>query len=178
MKTEILQPSRAFLQAGFQLIEILIVTAIIGIIGMIAVPVYSSYIDRTNKATAESDIAVIIQSIEQYYLENKAYPNSLNDIGLGTKIDPWDNTYYYLRINGAGLNGKGSLRKDGSLNPVNSDFDLYSAGKDEQTILSTPQEVGIEWALEWIEEDELLEVTPGALRLRKRELNASFRKRA
>ncbi len=135
MKTEILQPSRAFLQAGFQLIEILIVAAIVGIIGMIAVPTYSSYIDRTNKATAESDVAVIVQSIEQYFLENKAYPNSLNDIGLGTKIDPWDNTYYYLRINGAGLNGKGSLRKDGSLNPVNSDFDLYSVGKDEQTQL-------------------------------------------
>ena len=135
MKTETLQPPRSFLQAGFHVMEILIVAAIAGIIGVIAVPTYSSYIDRTNRATAESDIAVIAQSIEQYFLENKAYPNSLNDIGLGTKLDPWDNTYYYLRINGAGLNGKGSLRKDGSLNPVNSDFDLYSAGKDGQTQL-------------------------------------------
>jgi general secretion pathway protein G len=139
MKTEILQPSRAFLQAGFQLIEILIVTAIIGIIGVIAVPAYSSYIDRTNKAAAESDIAVIIQSIEQYYLENKAYPNSLDNIGLGAKLDPWDNTYYYTRINGASSGG--ALRKDKNLVPVNSDFDLYSAGKDGQTKLPfTPKE--------------------------------------
>ena len=117
------------------MLEILIVTAIVGIIGLIAVPAYASYIDRTNKAAAESDIAIIVQSIEQYYLENKAYPNSLDDIGLGTKLDPWDNTYYYLRISGANLNGKGSLRKDGSLNPINSDYDLYSAGKDGQTKL-------------------------------------------
>ncbi len=115
--------------------EILIVTAALGIIGMIAVPAYSSYIDRTNRATAEADIAIIAQSIEQYFLENKAFPNSLDDIGLGTKIDPWNKTYYYLRISGANLNGKGKLRKDGSLNPINSDYDLYSAGKDGQTKL-------------------------------------------
>ena len=109
--------------------------AIVGIIGLIAIPTYSSHIDRTNKAVAESDIVIIAQSIEQRFLENKAYPNSLDDIGLGTKPDPGDNTYYYLRINGANLDGKGSLRKDGSLNPINSDFDLYSAGKDGQTQL-------------------------------------------
>jgi len=135
MKTETLQPPRAFLQAGFHLVEILIVAAIMGIIGIIAVPAYSSYVDRMKRVTAESNITVIAESIEQYFIKNKAYPNSLDEIGLGTKLDPWDNTYYYLRIYGANLKGKGSLRKDGSLNPINSDFDLYSAGKDGQTKL-------------------------------------------
>ena len=37
--------------------------------------------------------------------------------------------------------------------------------------------LAIEWALEWIEDDELLEVTPESLRLRKRVLSGSFRKR-
>lgn len=76
---------------------------------MIAIPTYSSYIVRTNRATAESDITVIAQSIEQYFLENKAYPNSLDDIGLGTKPDPWGNTYYYQRIYGAGKDGQTKL---------------------------------------------------------------------
>ena len=44
--------------------------------------------------------------------------------------DPWGNPFQYLRINGGNLKGKGSLRKDKSLVPVNSDFDLYSMGKD------------------------------------------------
>jgi general secretion pathway protein G len=125
----------SFLQAGYQLVEVMVVVAIVAIIGLIAVPSYSRYIDRTNKATTESDIAIIVQSIDQYFLENRGYPNSLDDIGHGSKLDPWDNTYSYLRISGANLKGKALLRKDGALNPVNSDYDLYSAGKDGQTKL-------------------------------------------
>jgi GTP-binding protein len=54
---------------------------------------------------------------------------------------------------------------------------VRAAGKDEATVLSTPREVEIEWALEWLADDELLEVTPDALRLRKRVLLANKRKR-
>jgi GTP-binding protein len=54
---------------------------------------------------------------------------------------------------------------------------VRAAGKDEATVLTPPREVGIEWALEWMAENELLEVTPKALRLRKRVLPANLRKR-
>ncbi len=54
---------------------------------------------------------------------------------------------------------------------------IRAAGKDEATILTPAREVAIEWALEWLEDDELLEVTPQSLRLRKRVLSGSFRKR-
>jgi GTP-binding protein len=54
---------------------------------------------------------------------------------------------------------------------------IRAAGRDENVLLTPPREVEIEWSLEWMEEDELLEVTPGALRLRKRILPASRRKR-
>ena len=54
---------------------------------------------------------------------------------------------------------------------------IRAAGKDEATILTPPRAVTIESALEWIAEDELLEVTPAALRLRKKVLDASRRKR-
>jgi GTP-binding protein len=54
---------------------------------------------------------------------------------------------------------------------------IRAAGRDENVVLTPPRAVTIEWALGWIGEDELLEVTPRALRLRKRTLNASFRKR-
>ena len=56
------------------------------------------------------------------------------------------------------------------------------AGKDENTVLTPPRRSAIEWALEWIEDDELLEVTPKSLRLRKRaaagEVCASGRRRS
>ena len=54
---------------------------------------------------------------------------------------------------------------------------IRAAGKDENTILSPPRRIEIEWALEWMDDDELLEVTPESLRLRKRALSRSQRKR-
>jgi GTP-binding protein len=54
---------------------------------------------------------------------------------------------------------------------------IRAAGKDENVALIPPRQVAIEWALGWIAEDELLEVTPGSLRLRKRALSGSQRKR-
>jgi GTP-binding protein len=44
-------------------------------------------------------------------------------------------------------------------------------------VLTPPRLVAVEWSLGWIAEDELLEVTPKSLRLRKRALSASLRKR-
>ncbi|MDH3211477.1 MAG: translational GTPase TypA [Myxococcales bacterium] len=54
---------------------------------------------------------------------------------------------------------------------------VRAAGKDENASVSPPRRLTIESALEWIAEDELLEVTPSALRLRKQVLRAGLRKR-
>jgi len=54
---------------------------------------------------------------------------------------------------------------------------VRAAGKDENAVLTPPREISIEWALVWIEDDELLEVTPKSLRLRKRVLASNMRKR-
>ena len=54
---------------------------------------------------------------------------------------------------------------------------IRAAGKDENTVVTTPRKITIESALEWIGEDELLEVTPQSLRLRKRVLQGNLRKR-
>jgi len=54
---------------------------------------------------------------------------------------------------------------------------VRAAGKDDAAVVSPPRKLTIESALEWIEDDELLEVTPASLRLRKRVLAANLRKR-
>ena len=51
---------------------------------------------------------------------------------------------------------------------------IRAASADKTVVLKTPREI----ALEFIEDDELVEVTPDALRLRKRHLNENDRKRA
>ncbi|MCI0571415.1 MAG: translational GTPase TypA, partial [Myxococcaceae bacterium] len=47
---------------------------------------------------------------------------------------------------------------------------IRAAGRDENVILTTPRDMGLEKALEWIASDELVEVTPKSVRIRKRKL--------
>jgi len=54
---------------------------------------------------------------------------------------------------------------------------MRAAGKDDNVILAPPRVMSLEEYLEYLEEDELLEVTPKNLRLRKRVLNADQRKK-
>jgi GTP-binding protein len=55
---------------------------------------------------------------------------------------------------------------------------MRASGSDENVLLEPPREITLEYALEYIEEDELIEVTPKSIRLRKRVLQASDRKKA
>jgi len=54
---------------------------------------------------------------------------------------------------------------------------MRASGKDDATVLTPHRALEIEWALEWMADDELLEVTPSNLRLRKRILPGNQRKR-
>ena len=55
---------------------------------------------------------------------------------------------------------------------------IRAAGKDEAIDLIPPRKLSLEQALSYIQDDELLEVTPKTLRLRKRILDPLARKRA
>lgn len=107
---------------------------VLAVLAAIAVPGYSGYRDRVNNADAEADITKIAQSIDRFYIAFNRYPNDLNEAGVGGLQDPWGHAYQYLRIDGAGLKGNGKLRKDKNLVPINTDYDLYSKGKDGNTV--------------------------------------------
>jgi GTP-binding protein len=55
---------------------------------------------------------------------------------------------------------------------------IRAAGRDENVILTPPREMGLEKALEWIAPDELVEVTPKSVRIRKKLLDYNARYRA
>jgi len=55
---------------------------------------------------------------------------------------------------------------------------MRASGSDENILLEPPREITLEYALEYIEEDELIEVTPKSIRLRKRVLQANDRRKA
>ena len=55
---------------------------------------------------------------------------------------------------------------------------MRTTASDENIILEPPRQITLEYALEYIDEDELIEVTPQSIRLRKRQLAAVDRKKA
>ena len=119
--------SRKFSALGFTIVEIMIALAIAGLLMMIAVPAYQDYTKRVSDGDAEKDISVIQLTIDDYALTTGALPNSLADIGMSGIEDPWGNLYVYGNHN---VIPPGHRRKDHSLVPINSDYDLYSKGED------------------------------------------------
>lgn len=121
---------------GFTLVELMLTITIMALITAIATPVYTSFADRANITASIADIYEIEVAINRYNADTFQYPDSLDEIPGIPRTDAWGNAYAYLRLDGNPAKGlKGKQRKDKNLNPLNSDFDLYSAGKDKDTKL-------------------------------------------
>ncbi|GAA8106508.1 translational GTPase TypA [Helicobacter pylori] len=76
--------------------------------------------------------------------------------------------------------GEHSRDNDLDVNPIKSKHltNMRASGSDDAIKLTPPRTMVLERALEWIEEDEILEVTPLNLRIRKKILDPNMRKRA
>jgi general secretion pathway protein G len=123
---------RARAAAGFTAIEIMLGVAILGVLAVLAYPSYAEYQERGKVAQAVIDIKSMDVRLQHYRQDNYAYPPTLAGIGMAAKLDPWGNPYQYVNLETA--KGKGAARKDKNLVPINSDFDLYSMGKDGASV--------------------------------------------
>ncbi|WP_428023217.1 translational GTPase TypA [Arcobacter sp.] len=88
-------------------------------------------------------------------------------------VKPQDKVYVGMVI------GQHAKDNDLDVNPTKGkqQSNVRSSGADEAIKLVPPRIMSLENALEWIEEDELVEVTPKSVRVRKRELDPTVRKR-
>jgi GTP-binding protein len=75
--------------------------------------------------------------------------------------------------------GENSRSDDLDVNPLKAKqlTNVRASGKDEAIRLTPPRRMTLEQAIAYIEDDELVEVTPKSIRLRKEVLNPSFRKK-
>ena len=134
MQTLNFKPSRKR-QSAFTLIEVMIVVVILGILAAVVIPKLLDRPDQARVTAAKSDIAVIMQQLKLYRLDNTFYPST--DQGLQALIvkpstqpipanwkgggyleklpnDPWGRPYQYL-------------------NPgVKGEIDVFSLGADGQ----------------------------------------------
>jgi len=116
-------------QRAMTIMEIVIVLIVVGILAAVAIPMYNDYMERAKIAQAKGDITDMGVLIAQFQADNQGQlPNTLGDIGKAALLDPWGNPYLYLNL--STMNGNGQVRKDKNLVPINSDYDLYSSGKD------------------------------------------------
>ena len=88
-------------------------------------------------------------------------------------VSPGDPVYEGMIV------GENSRPGDMDVNPTKEKklTNMRSKSTDENIQLEPPRELTLEGALEYIEDDELIEITPQAIRLRKRNLSATERKR-
>lgn len=116
--------------AGFTLLELLVVVAIIGLLVGYVAPRYFGQVGKSEVATAKAQIDALDKALEQYRLDTGHYPSTeMGLVALVTKpanepkwngaylkkavpLDPWNNAYQYKQ---PGEHG---------------DFDLLSYGRD------------------------------------------------
>jgi Tfp pilus assembly protein PilE len=59
---------------GFSIVELAVVTGMIGVLAAVAIPQFDSYRQKAHNASAESDLHNVKTALECYYVEHKVYP--------------------------------------------------------------------------------------------------------
>ena len=97
---------------------------------------------------------------------------ALEDRGI-MFVEPGEEIYEGMIV------GEHSRENDLAVNVVKGKnlTNTRSAGKDHTVVLKRPREITLEYALDYINSDELVEVTPLHIRLRKKTLNTELRKK-
>ncbi|MFO0899565.1 MAG: translational GTPase TypA [Pirellulales bacterium] len=125
---------------------------------------------------AEDDIAGRPNGVLISMVGGKAVAYGLD--GLQERADlfvgPGDEVYEGMIV------GENSRQGDMTVNPTKEKklTNMRASGSDRNILLKPPRDLSLEAALEYIEEDELVEVTPTKIRLRKIVLTETSRKRA
>lgn len=90
--------------AGFSLIEVMIVAAIIGILSMIAYPSYQDHMRKTKRTDGIAAINKIIQAQERHFTSNFTYETDLTKLGFSTASNiPSEDGHY--KVSAAACSG-------------------------------------------------------------------------
>jgi general secretion pathway protein G len=108
---------------------------VVGLLAAIALPSYAAIIGRQKVSEAGRELMEIALVIERYRTMRFEIPETLAELGLRADLleDPWGRQYQFLSFDSSIPGIKGKIRKDHNLHPLNTEFDLYSSGKDGES---------------------------------------------
>lgn len=136
-------------QAGFTLIEILVVVVILGILATVVVPKFMDEPEKARQARARQDVQALVTALNLYKLDNFSYPST--DQGLAALVqkpsgtpeapnwrgggyidrmlkDPWNRDYLYLSPGQRGAIDVYTLGRDGQPGGEGFDADIGNWG--------------------------------------------------
>ncbi len=113
---------------GFTLIEIAVALGLVAVLMALVLPMFGGWRDRIKINQAQEDIIAMSMVIDGFLSDNGRLPVNLGEVGRANKRDPWGRLYFYRDL--TSRRGHGQARKDHSLVPLNTDYDLYSSGAD------------------------------------------------
>lgn len=87
---------RARPDAGFTLLEVMIVAAILAIVASIGVPQYRSALQAARVQKARQELVTIAGAVDGYRARFGYLPLTLYQVGFGGRLDPWGTAYCYL----------------------------------------------------------------------------------
>lgn len=108
------------------MVELIVITAIISVLALLALPAYSHFKTKAKVAGCTADLRTLEKEVMAYIIDKGSLPSSLNNVGRGDFKDPWGRPYNYKRLSDVGA----VPYEDFAATPLNTDFDLYSSGPD------------------------------------------------
>lgn len=73
--------SQPRLRSGFSLVELMIYMAVVGLLAMVVVPNFMSYLETGRRSATEQNIKAVKQAITTFYSDTGSYPDSLRELG-------------------------------------------------------------------------------------------------
>lgn len=104
-------------QRGFSLIEVMIVVAILGILGSIALPAYNNYVINSRRASAQGAMASVAQQLERTYTITGSYGTCAHTVPnpelYTLAVNPCGTSSYTITATpSGGQSGDGNLTLD------------------------------------------------------------------